>query len=39
LARQEVAVDISLGQGPGEYEFLTSDLSDEYVRINAEYRS
>ncbi|MFO7876361.1 MAG: bifunctional glutamate N-acetyltransferase/amino-acid acetyltransferase ArgJ [Desulfovermiculus sp.] len=39
LARQEVALDISLGQGPGEYEFLTSDLSVDYVRINAEYRS
>ncbi|MFP4048319.1 MAG: bifunctional glutamate N-acetyltransferase/amino-acid acetyltransferase ArgJ [Desulfovermiculus sp.] len=39
LARQEVTLDISLGQGPGEYEFLTSDLSVDYVRINAEYRS
>lgn len=39
LARQEIAVHVSLGQGPGEYEFLTSDLSLDYVRINAEYRS
>ncbi|MDZ7762011.1 MAG: bifunctional glutamate N-acetyltransferase/amino-acid acetyltransferase ArgJ [Desulfovermiculus sp.] len=39
LARQEIPVDISLGQGTGEYELLTSDLSLDYVRINAEYRS
>jgi len=39
LARQEIPVAICLGQGPGEYELLTSDLSVDYVRINAEYRS
>ena len=39
LARQEIPVDITLGRGEGEYEILTSDLSVDYVRINAEYRS
>jgi glutamate N-acetyltransferase/amino-acid N-acetyltransferase len=39
LARQEIPVDITLGRGVGEYEILTSDLSVDYVRINAEYRS
>ncbi|WP_027369261.1 bifunctional glutamate N-acetyltransferase/amino-acid acetyltransferase ArgJ [Desulfovermiculus halophilus] len=39
LDRQEIPVQLTLGQGPGEYEFLTSDLSLDYVRINAEYRS
>jgi len=39
LARQEIPVHVSIGDGPGEYDFLTSDLSLDYVRINAEYRS
>lgn len=30
-------IDVDLGIGNGESQFLTSDLSYEYVRINAEY--
>ena len=32
-----IALDLSLGDGRASY--LTSDLSTDYVRINAEYRS
>lgn len=39
LDRQEIPMNIVLGQGPGEYDLLTSDLSVDYVRINAAYRS
>jgi glutamate N-acetyltransferase/amino-acid N-acetyltransferase len=37
--RQEVEISIVLGQGPGQCRILTSDLSLDYVRINASYRS
>jgi glutamate N-acetyltransferase/amino-acid N-acetyltransferase len=32
-------IDLDLGLGPGRAGYLTSDLSYDYVRINAEYRS
>jgi glutamate N-acetyltransferase/amino-acid N-acetyltransferase len=32
-------IDIELGLGSGKAAYLTSDLSYDYVRINAEYRS
>ena len=32
-------IDLDLGLGDGKAEYLTSDLSYDYVRINAEYRS
>ena len=32
-------IDLDLGLGAGDATYLTSDLSYEYVRINAEYRS
>jgi glutamate N-acetyltransferase/amino-acid N-acetyltransferase len=32
-------IDLDLGLGDGRAEYLTSDLSYDYVRINAEYRS
>jgi len=32
-------IDLDLGLGDGSASYLTSDLSYEYVRINAEYRS
>ena len=35
--RAEIALDLGLGDAAASY--LTSDLSYEYVRINAEYRS
>jgi glutamate N-acetyltransferase/amino-acid N-acetyltransferase len=39
IRRQDVPIEIDLGCGSGEYTVLTSDLSLDYVRINAEYRS
>ncbi len=32
-------IDLDLGLGDGSAAYLTSDLSYDYVRINAEYRS
>ena len=32
-------IDLDLGLGDGSAGYLTSDLSYDYVRINAEYRS
>ncbi len=39
LARDEFRVDIELGRGASVATVWTTDLSYEYVRINAEYRS
>ncbi len=39
LCRQDVAMDIRLGPGPGSYTLLASDLTEEYIRINAKYRT
>ncbi|MFW6415194.1 MAG: bifunctional glutamate N-acetyltransferase/amino-acid acetyltransferase ArgJ [Thermodesulfobacteriota bacterium] len=39
LRRDEISIQVDLAAGGQEYEFLTSDLSREYVGINAEYRS
>jgi glutamate N-acetyltransferase / amino-acid N-acetyltransferase len=36
LAR-EYTITLDLGQGKAECRFLTCDLTEEYVRINAEY--
>ena len=33
------AIDLDLGLGSGHAQYLTTDLSYDYVRINAEYRS
>ena len=33
------AIDLDLGLGDGDAQYLTSDLSYDYVRINADYRS
>jgi len=33
------AIDLDLGLGPGKASYLTSDLSYDYVRINADYRT
>ena len=32
-------IELDLGLGAGRAGYLTSDLSYDYVRINAEYRS
>ncbi len=39
MARPEIRIEVKLGAGSGEYEFLASDFSKEYVSINADYRS
>jgi glutamate N-acetyltransferase/amino-acid N-acetyltransferase len=39
VAGATCAIDIDLGLGEGEAQYLTSDLSYDYVRINADYRS
>lgn len=39
LEQRDIGIDISLGNGPGAYELLASDLTHEYVSINADYRS
>jgi glutamate N-acetyltransferase/amino-acid N-acetyltransferase len=39
MREAEIEVEVSLGNGPGKAHFWTSDLSYEYVKINAEYRS
>ncbi len=39
MAQSEFTIQVNLGRGQCEETVLTSDLSYEYVRINAEYRS
>jgi glutamate N-acetyltransferase / amino-acid N-acetyltransferase len=39
LAGTTCTIELDLGLGDGEAQYLTSDLSYDYVRINAEYRS
>ena len=39
LKEREIPVDIVLGNGTGTYELLASDLTHEYISINADYRS
>jgi len=39
MRRSEIAVDIELGNGPGRYLLLASDLTYDYVKINADYRT
>jgi len=39
MRKPEIALDIDLGAGTGAYELLASDLSYDYVKLNADYRS
>jgi glutamate N-acetyltransferase/amino-acid N-acetyltransferase len=39
MAKDEYDITIDLGRGSSQETIWTSDLSYEYVRINAEYRS
>lgn len=39
MRRQDISIEIRLGDGPGEYTLLASDLSYDYVKINADYRT
>jgi glutamate N-acetyltransferase/amino-acid N-acetyltransferase len=39
LGDDNVTIDLDLGLGTGAAAYLTSDLSSDYVAINAEYRT
>jgi len=39
MARDEFTVRVTLGQGRASETVWTTDLSYEYIRINAEYRT
>ncbi len=39
MEQRDLAMDITLGAGPGTYTLLASDLTHEYVSVNADYRS
>ena len=39
MKQPEFRIRLEVGDGTGRAEFWTSDLSHEYVRINAEYRT
>ena len=39
MRRGEIALDIELGDGPGRYLLLASDLTYDYIKINADYRT
>jgi glutamate N-acetyltransferase/amino-acid N-acetyltransferase len=39
MSEEEIAITIDLGRGAYEATVWTSDLSHEYVTINAEYRT
>ena len=36
---RETVVELSVGDGPGRIRFFSSDLSADYVRLNADYRT
>lgn len=37
LSGREITVDVALGMGPAEATIYTTDMSHDYIRINAEY--
>lgn len=39
LEQRDIYIDIVLGSGQGSYTLLASDLSHEYISLNADYRS
>jgi glutamate N-acetyltransferase/amino-acid N-acetyltransferase len=39
MKKRDIVIHISVGEGPGSSMLLASDLSKEYVSINADYRS
>ena len=39
LKKKNIEINISLGLGKKEFKVLTSDLSEDYVLINSDYRS
>ena len=39
LKRKTVNIKVDLGEGVRDFTVWTSDLTEDYVRINADYRS
>jgi glutamate N-acetyltransferase/amino-acid N-acetyltransferase len=39
MRRGEISLDVELGGGPGRYLLLASDLTYDYIKINADYRT
>ena len=39
LKADDIFIDVTVGSGPGEAKYWTCDFSEEYVRVNADYRS
>ena len=39
MSQQDIIIEVDLALGSGSSSIWTSDLSHEYIRINAEYRS
>jgi glutamate N-acetyltransferase/amino-acid N-acetyltransferase len=39
LKQPSYTIELTLGDGPGEFRYLTSDLGHGYVDVNAGYRS
>ena len=39
MNREEITITVKLGRGEAIQEVLTCDLSYDYVKINAEYRT
>jgi len=39
MRRDRYTIEIDLGEGTGQQSILTTDLTEEYVRINSEYRT
>ena len=39
MRKREITIEIILGSGKHEFEVITSDLSEDYVLINSDYRS
>jgi glutamate N-acetyltransferase/amino-acid N-acetyltransferase len=39
MSADEITIRIGLGRGEAQARIWTTDLSHDYVRINAEYRS
>ncbi len=39
MDQRDISIEVKLGDGPGEYTLLASDLTMEYIKINADYRT
>ena len=39
MKKKEILIEVSLGLGKKDFEVMTSDLSEDYVLINSDYRS